>query len=250
MGITIRRGCVGEYTIDVSMRSRDINHPSHDGSFFKSRTPLGCGTLWGWMRSDRRTVRGLKPGGWERLSHISKIVSCLFLLAPVGCHCRSAPQPITSPGSLALEGLSTPVVNEVLKAEVAPPIGWKPEPLKSSPTHRHQVWLSPTGDTAYGVIYFDLPLPIGVDLALWGFLTEMKKTEGEANLLFRRNDLALPGLRFVAEGGLYTIRCTLRVDGFHGWVVYAGTLRSRPVNSAELKKAELARDQTRTGNNE
>jgi len=164
------------------------------------------------------------------------------------CHpatplCR---HPTTSAIILAIaSGLTPPVTDEVLKATVAPPIGWKADPLKSSDRHRHQVWLSPTGDTAYGVIYFDLPLPVGVDLALWGFLKEMKQTEGEANLLLKHNDDTLPGLRFVAEGGRYTIRCKLQVDGFHGWIVYAGTLRNRPINQTELKTAELARDQTR-----
>jgi hypothetical protein len=166
----------------------------------------------------------------------------------VGCQ-RKPPlpqHPTTRAVQLALaSGLAAPVMDDVLKAIVAPPVGWKPDPLKASDKHRHRVWLSPTGDTAYGVIYFDLPLPVGVDLALWGFLNEMKHTEGEANLLFKQNDDALPGLRFAAEGGPYTVRCKLQVDGFHGWVVYAGTLRSRLVNSKELKTAELAREQTR-----
>jgi hypothetical protein len=140
--------------------------------------------------------------------------------------------------------LTPPVTDEVLRAAVTPPLGWKPEPLKQSDKHRHRVWLSSTGNTAFGVIYFDLPLPIGADLALWGFLKEMKNTEGEANLIFKTKDDSIPGLRFIAEGGPYRIRCKLQVDGFHGWVVYAGTLRAKPINQAELRCAELAREQT------
>jgi len=132
-----------------------------------------------------------------------------------------------------------------LRAMVDPPVGWKPEPPKVSPNHRHQVWLSPTGDTAYGVIYFSMPLPLGLDTALWGFLHEMQKTEGEANLLSKFYDNHLPGFRFEAEGGLYRIRCNLMVGGFHGWAVYAGTLRAHPVNQPELRQAEAAREQTR-----
>jgi hypothetical protein len=181
---------------------------------------------------------------------LSRIVIPTLLACVVcGC-CHQVPPPPRHPTTTAIllaiaSGLTPPVTDDVLKATVAPPIGWKPDPLKTSPKHRHKVWLSPTGDTAYGVIYFDLPLPVGVDLALWGFLKEMKQTEGEANLILKRNDEALPGMRFVAEGGQYTIRCKLQVDGFHGWIVYAGTLRNRPINTAELKTAELARDQTR-----
>ena len=128
---------------------------------------------------------------------------------------------------------------------MTPPEGWKPDPLKQSANHRHQVWLSPTGDTAYGVISFDLPLPVGLNLALWGFLAEMKKTEGEAHLLQKQEDDSLPGMRFMAEGGRYTIRCKMQVSGLHGWVVYAGTLRSEPINERELKLAEFARENTR-----
>ncbi len=165
-----------------------------------------------------------------------------------GCHPKLPPPLHPTTAAIlqaAASGLTPPVTDELLKATVVPPLGWKPDPVKQTEKHRHQVWLSPTGQTAYGIIYFDLPLPVGADLALWGFLKEMKNTEGEANLLFKKTDQALPGLRFAAEGGLYTVRCKMQVDGFHGWIVYAGTLRSKPINADELKNAELARDQTR-----
>jgi hypothetical protein len=198
--------------------------------FLDSRTPSGCGA---WC---------------VRRRSVGRVFLAILLVAFIGCQCKPPPprRPTTTDILLAVaSGLTPPVTDEILKSTVTPPAGWKPDPLKASDKHRHRVWLSPTGDTAYGVIYFDLPLPVGVDLALWGFLKQMKSTQGEANLLFRRNDNTLPGLRFVAEGGPYTIRCKLQVDGFHGWVVYAGTLRSRPVNVKELRTAEFAREQTR-----
>ena len=43
------------------------------------------------------------------------------------------------------------------------------QPLKQSDRHTHEVWLSPTGKTAYGVIHFKLPLPVGVNLVYWEF---------------------------------------------------------------------------------
>ena len=170
------------------------------------------------------------------------LILCLALVSGCASHSR-LPQPTTT----ALSELCPPVANTQLQARVTPPIGWKPDPIKLSDKHRHQVWLSPTGDTAYGVIYFDLPIPIGDQLTLSGFLDEMKNSEGEANLISKINDGTLPGIRFVAEGGLYRIRCNLTTSGFHGWVVYAGTLRARPVNVEELKVAELARERTRVG---
>jgi hypothetical protein len=131
-----------------------------------------------------------------------------------------------------------------VKAVVVPPVGWVAQPLKSSDQHKHQVWISPSGNTAYGVIYFTLPWPVGPDLALFGFLEQMRRTEGQATLISKQSDDQLPGLRFVAEGGLYTVRTNMIVDGFQGWAIYAGTVRGKPVNNEELTAAESAREQT------
>jgi hypothetical protein len=144
-------------------------------------------------------------------------------------------------------GLTLPVFDPDVVAICDPPIGWKPDPLKVSPNHTHQVWLSPTGATAYGVIHFTMPLPVGLNLALTGFLSEMKTTEGQATLISRHDDPALPGIRFVAEGGLYRIRANLIVDGWEGWAVYAGTFRSRPILAEELDTAIRARENTHVG---
>ena len=124
--------------------------------------------------------------------------------------------------------------NRDVQAMVVPPVGWSAEPLKSSDQHTHQVWISPSRNTAYGVIYFSLPLPVGQDLTLWGFLQQMQKTEGRANLLSKEPDDQLPGLRFVAEGMIYTVRTNLIVSGFHGWAIYAGTINQKPVDDVEL----------------
>jgi len=137
--------------------------------------------------------------------------------------------------------------DDQVRALVAPPLGWRPEPLKTSRHHTHQVWLSPTGDTAYGVIHFSLPLPVGEELALLGFIAQMKRTEGDAVLLAQQFDANLPGIRFVAEGGRYQIRANLLVAGWQGWAVYAGTLRGKPVLDDELELAIAARENTKIG---
>jgi hypothetical protein len=144
-------------------------------------------------------------------------------------------------------GLTFPAYNKDVDAIVCPPVGWKPDPLKSSPNHIHQVWLSPTTDTAYGVIHFKMPLPVGADIALTGFLAQMKKTEGDATLLELHDDPNLPGIRFVAHGGLYTIRANLIVRGWEGWAFYAGTQRGKPIDPIELDFATRAREHTRIG---
>jgi hypothetical protein len=160
--------------------------------------------------------------------------------APPGGTEPNAPQPaawsdVLSPPSPVIE----------LDARVTPPADWKPDRLKTSERHQHQVWLSPTGETAYGVIYFTLPLPVGEELALRGFLAEMKKSEGEATLLTKNRDGER--LRFVAEGGKYRIRGTLLTRGLRGWAVYAGTLRSRTVAVDDLALAVQARENTALG---
>jgi hypothetical protein len=144
-----------------------------------------------------------------------------------------------------LTGLSVPQPFAPVEAIVTPPLGWRTEPLKSSPRHNHQVWISPSGNTAYGVIRFKLPMPIGPEMFLHlGFLPQMKKTEGEAHLVSSQRDPSLPGLRFVADGGLYRLRTNLITRGSKGWAVYAGTLRAKDIVPDELVLAELAREHT------
>ena len=144
-------------------------------------------------------------------------------------------------------GLSLPAYDADVFAICDPPIGWQPDPLKKSASHTHQVWVSPTGLTAYGVIHFNLPLPLGVDLVLWGFMKQMKDTEGDATLIRKEWDDKISGMRFVAEGGKYRIRANLFVEGFEGWAVYAGTLRDKAINENELDMAERARERTNVG---
>jgi len=173
-----------------------------------------------------------------------RILSILVVLPACGCQStprRPAAVATTQPSDLALQPAR---MDDVLKAVVDPPVGWRAEPLKASDKHKHQIWISPSGNTAYGVIYFTMPWPVGQDLALIGFLNQMKRTEGQATLVEKEPDDQLPGIRFVAEGGLYTVRTNLIIDGFQGWAFYAGTVRGKPVDNAELTTAEAARERT------
>jgi hypothetical protein len=149
---------------------------------------------------------------------------------------------------LIFPGLTVPEPFKPVEAVVVPPAGWRAEPLKSSEKHNHQVWISPSGNTAYGVIRFKLPLPVGAELVLRrGFLPEMKRTEGEATLVSSERDRKLPGLRFVADGGRYRVRTNLITRGWKGWAIYAGTIRNAEIVPAELALAELAREHTSVG---
>ena len=144
--------------------------------------------------------------------------------------------------------LSEPFGFSALEAVVRPPVGWNADPIKRTHSHAHQAWLSPSRRTAYGVIRMDLPLPfIGPDVVLPRFIKQMRQSEGEARLLSRQNDSRLPGIRFVAEGGLYRLRANLVTRGFRAWAVYAGTLRSDAEMPDELQLAEAAREETRIG---
>lgn len=144
----------------------------------------------------------------------------------------------------AVSGLNPPMADRAVDAWCDPPVGWRLEPIKSDSRHTHQIWKSPTGSTAYGVIEMYLPFPVGPDLILWGFLDNMRKKEGSAELISKEPDPNLPGTRFVVEGGLYKIRVNLIIQGWRAWAVYAGTLRERAVNAEELKLAEAAREHT------
>lgn len=146
--------------------------------------------------------------------------------------------------------------DDELIARVCPPPGWKLDPPKRTDKHVHKTWVSPTGLTAYGVIHFSLPLPLTHELALWGFMREMRRVQGDGVLLAKSPDDAMPmareydgggGMRFVAEGGLYKIRTSMMVRGGTGWCVYAGTLRGKREDVIELAEAERSRDATRLG---
>jgi hypothetical protein len=167
-----------------------------------------------------------------------------------GCSSGNTPvvrhaQPTTAPAEVA--GLSTPKPVQSIQALCPVPTGWKAEPIKQSDKHTHQVWLSPSGHTAYGVIHFSLPLPVGAEMVLPFYLKAMKKTEGEAILQRKERDPNLPGIRFVAEGGQYKTWTNLIVNGFEGWAVYAGAIRNQEIDPAELDLAKRAREHTRVG---
>jgi hypothetical protein len=180
---------------------------------------------------------------------VASLVSAAFLLvASTGCHGGDRHASSTQSLSPPTTRLSPTTFVSAVDAGCAPPIGWTAEPLKQSPRHYHQVWLSPTRRTAYGVIHFDLPFPVGYDLVLWFFMREMKRSEGEAKLVSKNWDANLQGMKFVAEGGRYTIRTNLLLRGLDGWAIYAGTLNGEPIIPEELELAEQARDFTQTGN--
>ncbi|MFI5378243.1 MAG: hypothetical protein ACHRHE_02955 [Tepidisphaerales bacterium] len=145
-----------------------------------------------------------------------------------------------------MAGLSAPRPDKELQAIVSPPAGWKAEPLKVGDRSWHRVWVSPTGSTAYGVIFIKLPLPVGSELALMGFMMEMKKTEGEGKLLDKRRDES-GSLRYIAENPTHTVFARLFTDGWLCWIAYAGTLTGKPVDVGEMLLAARAREATIIG---
>ena len=153
-----------------------------------------------------------------------------------------------------------------LDAICLPPAGWRVDRADQTDRYVQRVWVSPTGKTSYGVIRFALPLPLGEEIALRGFLAEMKRTEGEARLISKVRDrpnrrLALRGRDLRARPllerkrhleGLVTpspnVRLTAFVTrGLRGWAIYAGTLRLTPIALDELELAVQARDNTTLG---
>jgi hypothetical protein len=179
-----------------------------------------------------------------------RLLLILVSVAASACAAHRDPQSSRAQPSWTItgaRGLCAPAFDEDVVAVCVPPVGWKRQPLVSVVDHRDQVWLSPTGDTAYGVIHFSMPLPVGLNIALAGFLTHMRQDKGAATLLERHDDPSLPGIRFVAEDRVYVIRAILLVEGWEGWAVYAGTLRNGPINQPELDFAVSAREHTRVG---
>jgi hypothetical protein len=180
------------------------------------------------------------------IMRLTVLLTVVSLLATVGC-ASNKPSSQAALETAAATGGGEAV--HTVEAVCYPPQGWTAEPLKKSGRHSHQVWLSPTGETAYGVIHFSLPLPVGPDFVLRAFIREMQKQEGAADLLGKHSDPHLPGLRFEARGQLYHLWGNLVVRGFEGWAVYAGSRSGRPICETELQLAATAREATRVGAN-
>jgi hypothetical protein len=175
------------------------------------------------------------------LSRAAALVSIAAFFSVAGCQsARHHYQPPATRPSAHVVFYDWPSVH----ARVDPPAGWVAQPLKIDARHTHQVWVSPTGDTAYGVIYFSLPIPVSADFVLPFFLRAMRAKEGDATLVSKVDDPQLPGVRFEAEGGIYHIQANLITAGFEGWSVYAGRLRQRATNETELAQARAARQET------
>jgi hypothetical protein len=166
---------------------------------------------------------------------MGRAVSILMLLTLlVGCAKPS--RPAASDGDFI----------EPLRVSIAPPGGWIAQPDVVARDSHHRTWVSPTGDTAVGVVHFRMPLPVGHELAFkYGFLREMKKSTGEATVLEQKWDDAGRFLFVDVEGGEYRVRTHFFVRGLTGWAIYAGTLRARPINESELSEAARSRDAAR-----
>jgi hypothetical protein len=181
---------------------------------------------------------------------VQRYPSILALALVAAClGCQGSKPPILSATQLTKPsaGIAEPKPLSAVEAWATPPAGWAPEPLKSSSNHQHQVWVSPSGHTAYGIICFSLPLPVSPDFVLPFFMNEFKNDQGDATLISKAKDSALPGLRFEADGGLYHMSVNLLTSGSRGWAVYASTLRNEPINKNELDLAVSAREYTRVG---
>ena len=186
------------------------------------------------------------------MTYRRSLIALLLAVVPTGCATaeRATEAQLASaaiPPSLTALGLTEPTVRKDLEAAVTPPLGWTAQPLKGSSNHTHQIWMSPSSNTAYGVIRFTMPFPLGVETALWGFMREMKRIEGDARLLSKQRDPDIKGLRFVARGREHTVRASILTRGTRGWAIYAGTFTGREPVADELELAERARDHTAPG---
>jgi len=142
---------------------------------------------------------------------------------------------------------ATAIRSDLLDALIDPPAGWTVQRADDTNRYVQRVWVSPTGRTSYGVVRFTLPLPVGNEIALNGFIAQMRQSEGEARLISQARDTAQDRLNFTAEGGRYRLDGIIVTRGFHGWVVYAGVLRNVPRAVDELELAVQARENTRLG---
>lgn len=199
-------------------------------------------------------ARSSRSEGWYQLPWPGLIPAALLagaLLCLGGCT-RSTLRAGEVPTSRPIEGIGQGFFEERVEAFVVPPQGWERDPPKTSDRHTHLVWLSPTGDTAYGVIYMKLPIPLLAtrpfhNTVLNRFLQQMRADQGEATLLEKQWQPDARRMDFEAEGGLYRIDASLIVRGMSGWAVYTGVLREGEENPEEIELGDRARRETKVG---
>ena len=182
-------------------------------------------------------------------------VAAIACLSTIGC-VQSTLDAADRPASRPVEGIGRGYFDHRVEAFVVPPQDWKPDPPKISDRHVHLAWISPSGDTAYGVIYAAIPGYIPVALMPTRLLHQevldqvmigMRQDQGEGVLLEKRWDAQQRQMYFEAEGGLYRVDSVLTVRGWSAWTLYVGRLRERAPNEAEIELAKKARGQTEVG---
>ena len=76
----------------------------------------------------------------------------VFVVLVAGCR-SSQPAPATMPTTLPSSlPLDVPRYVAPVRAICVPPAGWDARPLKVTSISEHQVWVGPSGTTAYGVL--------------------------------------------------------------------------------------------------
>ena len=184
------------------------------------------------------------------------LLSALAAGPVVGCAGPLNRGPATPPPTAASSASTTPAPAidllppeyvPDLRATVRPPAGWTPRPPEQSLNSTTQLWLSPGGETAFGVIAFWLPLPVGTDAVVPVYLKEMARRDGRADVVSREVDERLEAVRVVADSDTYRTRTTILVRGLRGWAVWAGTLQAKPIDPDALAAAEAAREAVRLG---
>ena len=204
----------------------------------------------------------LHPSGSPMGSYVYRLCTAIGLLAlcgltATGCSAAKGEEQAALQQKLQvskpdlLSQLSPPIWIDSVQSACRPPLGWNLKPAEKQPNTDHQLWISPTAATAYGVIEVNnwLLRFASNDLILSKFLENMKKSDGRADLKQKENDRDLGsvgGMRFVVEGGKYTLRANLISAGGRAWIIYAGTANDHAINTEELTVAETARELTVT----
>ena len=158
-------------------------------------------------------------------------------------------QPALTQPTTAVSVIAEPTWNESVRSECRPPVGWSHKPAEAQSGSQHELWISPTGATAYGVIVVKhwLMALASNEKILAEFLKNMKASDGKAELVEKTADPELGGIggiRFVAIGQKYTLHANLMSSGNRVWIVYAGTANAMPINPAEYEIAKTARQLT------
>ncbi|HEX8521337.1 MAG TPA: hypothetical protein VF669_03710 [Tepidisphaeraceae bacterium] len=168
----------------------------------------------------------------------------LIAMSQQGCQM----QPVITPQKLIRHqqvinttGLRDVASFDVVKARAAAPRAWDQLSVKKTALFTDLQWRSPSKQTAVGVVFIKMPLPLPPATLIWFAKQEYLKRGEEGKILGQWSD-ELGRQWFEAENKKYHARGYVLTKGFEAWIVYSGYRTENPASADEIAVAKRAQE--------